>query len=117
MEPLNPVQVENRIRELVNHISKGVKIYSKTYASFQSAARLHDHAYASAYLMAEGPVEDRKQRARLQSEDAREAMDLAEQEFKYADRMLKALELELRAYQSIGVSVRSAYGVAGRGEF
>jgi len=46
----------------------------------------------------------------------REARDVAEAAFKYADRRAKALELELRALQSIGASVRSMYAVAGRGE-
>lgn len=48
---------------------------------------------------------------------ARERRDLADAEWRYADRQAHAWELELRAEQSIGASVRSMYAVAGRGEY
>ena len=32
--PLNPVQVEEHIRELVNRIAKGIQVCSKRYAEF-----------------------------------------------------------------------------------
>lgn len=114
--PLNPVEVEASIRELVNRIAKGISVMSKRYAEFQEADRAFDRDFATAYLQAEGPVKDREMVAKLESLPAREERDLAEQKFKHADRLLKALELELRALQSIGASIRAAYGVAGRGE-
>ncbi|WP_151530558.1 MULTISPECIES: hypothetical protein [Corynebacterium] len=116
MDPLSPVQIETHIRELVNRIAKGIGVFSRAYGDFMEKDREFDRVRAAAYLAAEGSVEDRKQRAVLDTEKERAERDVAEQAYRHADRLLKALELELRAYQSIGASVRAAYGVAGRGE-
>ena len=48
--------------------------------------------------------------------DEREARDVAEIAYRHADKIHKALDSELRAWQSIGASVRQQYAVAGRGE-
>lgn len=115
--PINPVEVETAIRQLVTRISKGIKVVSERYTIFLEADRAFDRAFAVAYLAADGPVEDRKRSATLASMGERETRDVAEAEYKHADRLAKALELELRAMQSIGASVRQMYGVAGRGEW
>ena len=114
--PLNPVDIEQNIRTLSSRIAKGVGVVDEAYRAFLDSDRLFEAAYARAYLSADGPVEDRKQAARVKTMGEREARDVAEAAFKYADRRAKALELELRALQSIGASVRSMYAVAGRGE-
>lgn len=115
-EPLNPVQIESQIRELSNRIAKGVSVCSKLHSQFLEADRKFDAEYARKYLAAEGSIKDKEQSARLESMDARAERDESEVAYKYADRTAKALELELRGIQSIGASVRSMYGVAGRGE-
>lgn len=116
MEPLNPVAVEQRIRELSNEIARGVGIVSERLTAYREHERSFDEAYSRAYLQATGSVEDKKRRAQLDTMGEREALDVAEVAYKHADRRAKALELELRGIQSIGASVRSMYGVAGRGE-
>lgn len=116
MEPLNPVEIESKIRELSNRIAKGVKVASDLYSEFLAADRVFDAEFARAYLGAEGSIKDKEQSARLESMPEREARDVADAAYRYADRLAKALELELRALQSIGASVRAMYGVAGRGE-
>lgn len=115
-DPLNPVQIEAHIRELVDRIARGIKVCSDRYQAFQTADREFDREYASAYLAADGSIKDKDAKAKLETMDAREARDVAEAAHRHADRLAKALELELRAYQSIGASVRSMYAVAGRGE-
>lgn len=114
--PLNPVQIEDHIRELVTRIAKGIKVCSERYESFLEADRLFDREYAQAYLDAEGSIKDKEMQAKLATMPAREERDIADAAYRYADKLAKALELELRAYQSIGASVRQAYQVAGRGE-
>ena len=114
--PLNPVQIETAIRELVNRIAKGITVCSQRYAAFQEADRAFDREYATAYLQAEGSIKDKEMVAKLETMPAREERDIAEAAHRHADRLAKALELELRAYQSIGASIRSMYSVAGRGE-
>lgn len=114
--PLNPVQIEEHIRELVNRIAKGIKICSDRYESFLEADRHFDAEFARAYLDADGSIKDKEHTAKLETMPAREERDVADAAYRYADKLAKALELELRAYQSIGASVRQAYQVAGRTE-
>lgn len=115
-EPLNPVQVEEHIRELVNRIAKGIQVCSKRYAEFLDADRAFDREYAQAYLAADGSIKDKEQTARLETMPAREERDIADAAYRHADRLSKALDSELRAFQSLGASVRQMYANAGRGE-
>jgi len=113
---LNPVDIEKRIRELAYGIARGVQICSDAYAAFLKADREYDRAYARAFLKATGSVDTRKQQTELDTVAERDALDVADVAYRYADRNAKALESELRAYQSVGASVRAMYNVAGRGE-
>lgn len=113
-ETLSPIAIETHIRELVNRIAKGISVCNQRYAEFMDADREFDRAFAGAYLSAEGSVKDREQRAKLETMDEREVRDVAEVAFKHADKLSKALGDELRAYQSIGASVRQAYANSGR---
>ena len=113
-EPLNPVQIESTMRNLITRVSKGIQVTSDRYTEFSEADRLYDQAQARAYLEAEGPVKEREAKVELATAEERERRDVAEAAFRHADRLSKALDLELRAWQSIGSSVRQAYGNAGR---
>ena len=106
---LNPVEVEQRILELSNRIAKGVAVVTDALKARDESARNFDKEYAAAFLGAEGAVKEREM-------PAREEKELAEAAYRYSDRLAKALELELRALQSVGASVRAMYSVAGRGE-
>lgn len=114
--PLNPVQIEEHIRELVNRIAKGIQVCSQRYSEFLEADRAFDREYAQAYLSADGSIKDKEQTARIETMPAREERDVADAAYRHADRLAKALDLELRAYQSLGASVRQMYANAGRGE-
>ena len=115
-EPLNPVQIENAIRELVNRIARGIKVCSDRYSAFLDTDRAFDREYAQAYLAAEGSIKDKEMTAKLETMEARKVRDIADAAYRHADRLSKALDLELRAYQSLGASVRQMYANAGRGE-
>lgn len=110
------MQVEQQILNLSNRIAKGVRVYAERLEVFYEADREFDRAYSVAYINAEGSIKDKDHQATLETMGLREKRDLAEAALKYADRLAKALEAELRAMQSIGASVRAMYGVAGRGE-
>ena len=116
MQPLNPVQIEQHILELTNRISKGIRVYSERYADFLEKDREFDRAYAHAYLKAEGSIKDKEKKAALKTIEERETRDVADIAYKQSDKLLRALDSELRAWQSIGASVRQQYAVAGRGE-
>ncbi|MBO0676901.1 hypothetical protein JRC04_05450 [Mycolicibacterium sp. S2-37] len=89
------------------------------YRDAKETERLFDQAYASARLRAadEGITpNDRKYHADTDVKviEAREAMDLAEVAFKYADQRLRGVRDAIGAWQSVGTFVRQAYATAGR---
>lgn len=112
---LNPVDIEQAIRTCSERIANSVRVCSERYRAFLDADREYDQAFAQAYLNADGPQAEKRYSAELATEVQRKERDRADAAFKYADRQAKALELELRAYQSLGASVRSMYAVAGVG--
>jgi hypothetical protein len=118
VDVLNPVDIETRIRQLADGIARGVKVCTDAYERYLLADREHDRARARAFLLADGSMDVRKYKAELAPEvvTTRDALDVADAAYRYADRNAKALESELRAYQSVGASVRQMYAVAGRGE-
>lgn len=116
LDVLNPVNIEQRIRDISARIANSAGVCNERYTAFLDADRDYDQAFARAYMAHEGPAHEKKYHSELATETERAARDLADAAYKYADRLAKALESELRAYQSIGASVRAMFGVAGRGE-
>lgn len=112
----NPVQIEAAIRECSNRIAKGVVVCGNAYAAFLAADHAHDIAEARAYMKHDGPAHEKKHAATLETVEERQKRDEADAAYRYADRQARALEAELRAWQSVGASVRQMYAVAGRGE-
>ena len=115
-EVMNPVAVEQAIRGIANRIAAGVKVCSERYETFLTADRDYDRAFAGAYLAHDGAAHERKYAAELATHKQRETRDVADAAYRYADRQHRALQDELRAYQSVGASIRQMYAVAGRGE-
>ena len=109
-EPLNPVTIEAAIQRCKHNIARGVRIVSDAERKARAAEAEYDRAVARAYLNHEGPVHEKRYVAELATEKERDARDIAQLAFKHADRQARALESELRAYQSIGASVRAMYG-------
>jgi hypothetical protein len=116
VEEFTPVHIEQRIRGIADSISRSVKVCDERYREAQSTERAFSAAYARAYLDASGPQHEKRYRADLATAAEREARDVAEAAWRYADRLAKALSSELDAYRSLGASVRQAYAVAGIGE-
>lgn len=116
LDVLNPVDIENKVREIADRIAKSAQVCNDRYRAFLDADRAYDQAFARASLGAEGPAYAKGHHAELETAEEREARDVADAAYRYADRLAKALESELRAYQSVGASVRAMYAVAGTGE-
>lgn len=116
MTVVNPVAVEDAIREVANRISKGVAICDERYRTLLAAERTYDAAFARAYMNHPGPAHERKYAAELATVQERKTRDVADAAYRYADRQAKALENELRALQSVGASMRAMFAVAGVGE-
>ncbi|CAM3288552.1 hypothetical protein [Stackebrandtia soli] len=115
-EPMNPVAIEESIRNVSGRIAAGVTVCSDAYKAYLTADRAYDLAYARAYLDADGPAHERRYSAEVATTEDRTARDVADVAYRHADRLARALESELRALQSVGASVRAMYSVAGRGE-
>lgn len=110
---LNPVDVETSIRNCSDRIANGVRVCSERYAAYLKADAAYDQAFARAWIAFQGPQAEKKYAAELATADERAARDAADVAYKYADRQAKALESELRSWQSVGASVRAMYSVAG----
>ena len=106
----NPAAIEQRIEEISNRIAKGVSVVTNAERDARTKKRAFDLAYANAYKRAEGSIKDREYTADIQTMDKREESDTAEIAFKHAERLAKALEKELFAWQSINSNVRAMYG-------
>jgi hypothetical protein len=115
-EVLNPVEIEHRIRDVSERISRGVRICSDTYREFMRLDGEYDRAFARAYLAHNGPAHEKKPAAELATEAERTARDIADVTYRHAKDTADALREELRAWQSVGASIRAMYAVAGRGE-
>lgn len=113
MTVLNPVDVETAIRRVSERIARGVMVCDERYRAFLEADRNYDAAFAKAYLDHAGPAHEKKYAAELTTVRLREARDIADAAYRYADRQAKALQDELRALQSVGASVRAMYATAG----
>jgi hypothetical protein len=114
---LNPVEVEQAIREAANTVSEGVAVVSQRLQAYRDAQRKFDLAWARAYMSASGPVEERKQTSVLNTENEQEILDAAEVAYRFAERRAKAAESVLSAYQTISRSVNQMYSSAGTGEY
>ena len=113
---LNPVAIETRIRDISNRIAQSASVCNERYREVLKTDHAYELAYAKAFMAYSGPAHSKKYAAEIETETERTARDIADASYRYADRLAKALESELRAYQSIGASVRATYAVAGRGE-
>jgi hypothetical protein len=114
---LNPVDVENAIRDLVEEIARGVREVSSRHRAKLDSDRIYDHAYAVAYLAHEGPQTEKKYAAEKNTQQERLNRDVADVAFAHAQRQMKALEGKLSAYQTISKSIQAMYGpVSGRGQ-
>lgn len=112
--PVNPEDVEAAIRAVVEQIARGVRVCDERYRAMLDASRGYDQAYARAYLAYQGPAHERRYGAELATAVEREAKDVADAAYRYADRRAKAFEAELRAWQSVGASLRAMYAAMDR---
>lgn len=109
MSVLNPVDIEHNIQECARRIHKGVTVVGNAEKEHREAAHRHDVAFARAYMDHDGAAHEKRYAATLATQDERSAADVAELAFKHAERTARALEAELRAWQSVGASIRAMY--------
>ncbi len=106
---LNPVDVERTIRETADEIARLVRTVSDAEKEARHMRVLYDRAFAHAYLNADGPAHEKKYRAEIATGTERDRMEVAELAYRHAERQSRALEQKLRAFQSVGASIRTMY--------
>lgn len=114
--PHNPVDIEQAISRCANRIGEGVRVCSNAYSEFLDADRGYDQAFAHAYIEADGAAHERRYIAELATAEEREKRDVADAAYRYSDRQARALDSELRAWQSVNKSVVGMYSAAGVSE-
>ena len=113
--PLTPADVEYGIRVIEERIGRGVHIVADLHGQYLDAKREYDTAHARAWVDAQCPQLEKKQRAVLATQRERAALDEAEAAYQYARAQMDALKESLSAYQSIAKSVAASFGAAGVG--
>jgi hypothetical protein len=106
---LNPVDIEQNIQAVSRRIHNGVTVVTNAEAEFRKADQAYDLAFARAYMEHRGPAHEKKYAAEIDTADERANRDVKELAFKHAERTARALEAELRAWQSVGASIRAMY--------
>ncbi|WP_202939907.1 hypothetical protein [Rothia amarae] len=64
----------------------------------------------------EGPQQEKRYAAVRATAAEKEALDVADAAYRYADRLARSLQAELMSYQSVNRSVLATYSAAGVGE-
>lgn len=110
VDPLNPVEVEQNIRDLANRLSRGIPVVTDALRNYKTALREYELEEARAYMRHQGPAHEKKSAALIAADDFRKAADDAEVIWRHADRTARAVESELSAYQSLYKGIVSMYG-------
>lgn len=108
--------LEQHILKLSNRIARSAEVCNSRYSEFLTADRAYDRAYAQAFMDHDGAQGEKKYAAEIATTEERESRDVADAAHRYADRLSKALQSELLAYQSLNKSIIAQYQVAGVGE-
>lgn len=74
MTVMNPVAVEDAIREVSNRIANGVTVCDTRYRAFLAADREYDAAFARAYMAHQGAAHERRYAAEIATVKEREAV-------------------------------------------
>ena len=122
-EPLNPVQVESKLRQLVNDLGRAQVTLAQARDLEVGAKHAWQRARRRAVLSGKAPkvarggatTADRDAWVELEVEDLQEADDRATVTREAAQDHLRTLRDQAELVRSIGASIRTAYELAGQG--
>lgn len=112
-EPLNPVQAEAIVKDSSNAIARSIRPVSDAYDEWTKAKLEFKRAYAVAYGAADGSIEDRKQKAVLDTVEQAEAERVAEAKYRYLKDFQDSYRDKLSSSQTLYRGVQATYGAAG----
>lgn len=116
---MSPVEVERKLLELTGVLSKALANWKKIYNNHKKADHAYDQTVARVRIDVAREISDRNERkyhvdTHADVIAAREDAIFAETIFKYAEEELKGIHAAIRAWQSVGTSVRQAYATSGK---
>lgn len=114
--PLYPAQIDQALHEVTNRLSRAPKVITDREAAMLEAKRHYDLAKDIAYKRAEGSVRDREAQANIDTQEEREAYEVAYIAYKYADREARAMERQQSTLQTNAKLTLSMFNAAGVGE-
>jgi hypothetical protein len=106
---LNPVDLEQRILQVKNHVHRGIEVFSEKLAAYLEAETEYEHAESQAFLDWEGPQTEKRHAARVAAYEQRKVMNRAKVEHRYTEKKLDALVSELFALLNLNKGVRAMY--------
>ncbi len=123
MEPLTPVQIERKLRQLVNEMTKAQSALRETRDVEVVAKHAYERAYRAAMLSSDRPkverggytTAERDAWVEEQAADLKEKYEIAEVIRKAAEDHLRVIRDQAMVVMSLGKSVNTAYNLAGDG--
>lgn len=110
-EPMRPEQCEQALRVLRIRMARGVDVVGRLNEEAKACDREVTAAYTRGFLGHDGPQTEKRVVGLQAAEPAQEVADIAHAKLDYARCLLRALEYEVRVFQSVGASVRAAYAI------
>lgn len=106
---LNPVDLEQRILQVKNHVHRGVDIFTEKLDAYLKAETEYEYAESVAFLKHDGPQTEKRHAARVAAYELHKAMDDAKVQYRHTEKKLEALMAELFALQNLNKGVRAMY--------
>lgn len=110
-----PAAVEHRLAELDHQIGDWIAELAARHKVFIGLKNEVEIETARAYMKYSGPAHAKKSAAILATEFLRNELVVAEAAFQFAKWKSDSLREQVAAVQSIGASLRTSMGLAGRG--
>lgn len=115
MTLLTPTQLVQRLIDLELRLDEIVTEYKDLSEAAAEAKREYEVAYARAYMSAEGPVEERKQKTIADTSDLRFLADLGERKVAACREAIRAQHAHIEVARTISATTRDEMKLAGVG--
>jgi hypothetical protein len=115
MTNLTPTQLVQRLIDLERRLDALVAEYRDLSEAAAEAKREYEVAYSKAYMSAEGPVEERKQRTIADTSDLRFLADLGERKVAACREAIRAQHAHIEVARTLSATTRDEMRLAGSG--
>ena len=106
--PQTPFEVEREMVELNHRIMNAPNVIRDFHNKAREAEKTYKMAYNVALLRADGTQAEKKAYAELETQEQRDAWEIAKVEYKYVQDVLNALKAKQRGLQSISSLMKAS---------